>query len=300
MSTLGGLEAEILKTGGSLNNHTIANNSNAPIPNKSEPVEHANTSPMTQTGRAYHGFRPDLPDQRDYQFSSLGLNSTKLPTSVDLRPFQSPVLDQKSLGACTSFALTGALEALELKDKNPLMPMSQLFVYYNERSLENTVKSDAGASLRDGIKTLAANGCCAESMWPYNISQFETKPNSACYTNGLKYLIQSYYRVNTLTDMKTCLSLGYSYIFGITVYASFESVNANSTGIIPLPSKKEKVLGGHALLCCGYSDQNQWFIFKNSWSKNWGNAGYGFLPYSYMTNTSLSSDMWYISKDKGF
>jgi C1A family cysteine protease len=300
MSNLGGLEAEILKTGGSFNNHTIANNSNGPIPNKSEPVEHTNVSSVAQTGKNYNGFRPDLPDQRDFTFSSLGLNSTKLPTSVDLRPFQSPVLDQGQAGSCTSFALTGGLEALELKDKKSLIPMSQLFVYYNERALENTVKSDAGASLRDGIKTLAANGCCAESMWPYNIAKLETKPNSTCYTSGLNYIIQSYYRVQTLADMKTCLSLGYPFIFGITVYSSFESANATSTGIIPMPSKKERTLGGHALLAVGFDDSKQWFIFKNSWSKNWGNAGYGFLPYSYMTNTSLSSDMWYISKDKGF
>ena len=30
--------------------------------------------------------------------------------------------------------------------------------------------------LRDGMKTLAKQGVCPETMWPYVLSQFATKP----------------------------------------------------------------------------------------------------------------------------
>lgn len=252
------------------------------------------------SGRRKYGLKPDLPDQRDFLFSSLNLSQKipKIPAAVDLRPTCSPVEDQGQLGSCTANALAGGLEFLEDKDKIPMARMSRLFIYYNERAVEGTVNSDSGAAIRDGIKTLAAQGCCPETEWPYLISKFEIKPTPQCYTDGLKHIIQSYYRVQTLTDMKTCLAAGYPFVFGITVYASFESANATATGIIPMPGKKEKVLGGHALLCVGYDDSKQWFIFRNSWGITWGAKGYGFIPYSYLTSTSLASDMWYISRAK--
>ena len=75
-----------------------------------------------------------------------------LPASVNLRPKCPPIEDQRQLGSCTANALVGALEFLELKDGVPFMALSRLFVYYNERVIENTVMSNSGAQLRDGSK----------------------------------------------------------------------------------------------------------------------------------------------------
>jgi C1A family cysteine protease len=249
-------------------------------------------------GKRVYGFRPDLPDQRDYLFSSLK-KSVSLPASVDLRLHCPPVEDQSSLGACTSHALAGALEFLELKDKITLSHMSRLFIYYNERVLEHTVMSDSGAALRDGIKTLAKQGCCTEAHWPYIISKFETKPPVTCYTEGLTHVIQAYYRIQTLTDMKTCLASGYPFVFGFTVYESFENNTVTQTGIVPMPGPHEAVLGGHAVCCVGYDDHSSRFIVKNSWGTSWGMKGYFTIPYNYLTNPSLASDMWYISRARG-
>jgi C1A family cysteine protease len=248
-------------------------------------------------GKRTYGFRPDLPDQRDYVFSSLNLKPT-LPVSTDLRPTCSPVEDQGQLGSCTANALAGALEFLEDKDKIAMARMSRLFIYYNERALEGTVNSDSGAAIRDGIKSLSLKGCCPETDWPYNIAQFAVKPSTLCYVDGLKHLIQSYYRVQTLSDMKTCLASGFPFVFGFTVYTSFESATVAATGIVPMPMKSEKVLGGHAVLAVGYNDASQRFIVRNSWGVNWGMKGYFTIPYAYLTNSSLASDMWYISRAK--
>lgn len=177
--------------------------------------------------------------------------------------------------------------------------MSRLFVYYNERALEGTIRSDSGAAIRDGIKTLSKQGCCPETEWPYVISKFENKPPVNCYTDGLKHIIQSYYRILTLNDMKTCLASGFPFVFGFTVYESFESTAVAQTGIVPMPAKNEQVLGGHAVLAVGYNDAQQRFTVRNSWGAAWGMKGYFTIPYAYLTNTSLASDMWYISRAKG-
>ena len=57
----------------------------------------------------------------------------------------------------------------------PFTP-SRLFIYYNERALEGPSPTDSGAMLRDGIKAVAAQGACPETMWPYVEDKFADRP----------------------------------------------------------------------------------------------------------------------------
>jgi C1A family cysteine protease len=99
-----------------------------------------------------------------------------------------------------------------------------------------------------------------------------------------------------LVSLKSCLAAGYPFVFGFSVYDSFESAAVAATGIVPLPDvSTEELLGGHAVMACGYNDAKQVFIVRNSWGE-WGNNGYFTLPYSYMTSGDLASDFWQVSK----
>ena len=238
-------------------------------------------------------WKPDIPDQRDYKYKKV---KVALPTKVDLRTQCSPVEDQGQLGSCTANALVGALEFLELKNKVSFSDLSRLFVYYNERLIENTVNSDSGAMIRDGIKTLASQGVCSEPEWPYVITKFKSKPTSKCYTDALGHKISLYQRLNTLSDMKNCLAAGVPFVFGFTVYDSFESSTVAKTGVVNLPAKTEKVLGGHAVCAVGYDDSTNRFIVRNSWGTSWGQKGYFTIPYDYLANRNLSDDFWQIQK----
>jgi C1A family cysteine protease len=245
--------------------------------------------------RAY-GWVPDIPDQRDYRFRPLLKVPAKLPGRVDLRPLCSKVEDQGELGSCTANALAGALEFLERKDKIPFKDFSRLFIYYNERALEHSVNSDSGAMIRDGIKTLAKQGVCAEKSWPYDISRFKIKPKPECYQEALEHQITSYHRLSTLDQMRSCLAEGFPFVFGFAVYESFESQEVAKTGLVPMPKAKEQCLGGHAVLAVGYDDENQQFIVRNSWGTGWGMKGYFTMPYKYLSNRNLSDDFWTIRR----
>ena len=276
-----------------------------------------------------YGWIPDTPDNRDYQYSDLRkkmeeitekekeiasanaspirrrtittIDNVQIPTPplpfVDLRFTDSPIFNQGDLNSCTSNALVGALQFLEKKDKKEYIELSRLFVYYDQRVAENTINIDIGAKLRDGIKTLARLGVCSETCWPYNIQNFAVQTGHGCYREAANHRILTYYRINTLDDMKHCLDNGYPFVFGFSCYQSFESEEVAQTGIVNVPTTNESLLGGRAVTAVGYDDNTKKFIIRNSCGTNWGDKGYGYIDYEYLTNRNLSDDIWTIRRE---
>lgn len=256
------------------------------------------TTNMAKTKKAIttysYGWLPDLPDHRDLLYSAPLLVMRKLPNKTDLRSSCPPVYDQGSLGSCTANALGAAFQFGQIKQTIPNFIPSRLFIYYNERVLINTVQSDSGAFIRDGIKTMNAQGVCNEIDWPYLIPQFTTKPPAALYKKASTNQVLSYMRLNNanLLQLQSCLAEGFPFVFGFTVFESFQTISKN--GIMPMPSSKEQMLGGHAVMAVGYDDAKKLFIVRNSWTKKWGDHGYFYMPYSYITDTNRADDFWTI------
>jgi C1A family cysteine protease len=215
---------------------------------------------------------------------------------VDLRAGCPPVYDQGELGSCTANAIGAAIEFDQRKQKlpQPFTP-SRLFIYYNERALEGSIPTDSGAMLRDGIKVVASQGACPESMWPYVESRFAKRPAARCYEAGREHPALRYSRLpQSLRQMKACLAAGYPFLFGFTVYESFESDEVAASGITPMPTAWEVTLGGHAVMAVGYDDASSRFLVRNSWTAEWGLGGYFTLPYAYLADRNLADDFWTI------
>ena len=242
------------------------------------------------------GWVPDLPDHRDHLYAAPVVALRALPARVDLRNQCPPVYDQGQLGSCTANGVAAAMQFDRMKQHvQPDFIPSRLFIYYNERVMEGTVNSDSGAMIRDGIKSVAAQGDCPESEWPYDITKFTNKPTPPCYTDARKYKAIQYQRVaRNLNQMKGCLASGYPFVFGFTVYDSFESPQVAQTGVVPIPASTEQVLGGHCVVAVGYDDAQQRFIVRNSWGTDWGMQGYCTMPYAYVTDANLADDFWTI------
>jgi C1A family cysteine protease len=242
----------------------------------------------------YYGWIRDIPDQRDHLYAAPTAALVALPPKIDLRQQCPSVYDQGKLGSCTANAIAGAVQFDRRKQNlSPDFVPSRLFIYYNERVIEGTVKSDSGAQIRDGIKVVAKQGDCPEPEWPYDIQKFANKPSAQCFKDASKYKAIQYQRVTqNLNQMKGCLASGYPFVCGFTVYDSFESPAVAKTGVVPMPKPSEQVLGGHAVVAVGYDDSQQRFIVRNSWGPKWGMQGYFTMPYAYLTDANLSSDFW--------
>lgn len=248
----------------------------------------------TPTNFRKYGWKRDKLDIRDH--------TNKIPVfithddSVDLRDKCPGIYNQGELGSCTANAIAAAYEFDEIKqNENLLFIPSRLFIYYNEREMENTTEIDNGAEIRDGIKTINKIGVCPETLWPYDISKFTNKPTADCYENAKHHKSVKYHRLNnSLDELKSTLEEGYPFVFGFAVYESFESKEVADTGIMVMPSKKEKLLGGHAVMGVGYNDETRCFIIRNSWGIDWGDKGYFYMPYDFITSKNLCSDFWII------
>ncbi|NEW05125.1 C1 family peptidase [Paenibacillus sp. SYP-B3998] len=246
-----------------------------------------------------YNVKRDKRDFRDYFYRSVNyIREQQLPRKVDLRSQLSPIVNQGQLGSCTSNAIVSGLREYWLrKERNSSMRLSRLFHYWHERKLEGTVNRDSGATVRDGMKVLQKIGVCSEEDWPYRTARYKVKPDQVAESTAGTFRIAAYHRIYDLAGIKAALADGHPVVFGIWLYESFEGAVATRTGRIPYPNrKKEQLLGGHALLAVGYQDGKQKgqgvIIVRNSWGKDWGDKGYGYIPYSFFKNSLLTFDYW--------
>lgn len=252
---------------------------------------------MRKIERKY-GWIPDMPDHRDFVYRVVA--PIKLPIKVDLRSMDNPIMDQGALGSCTANAISAAYMFDLRRQGKALFTPSRLFIYYNERVMEGTIDQDAGAMIRDGIKAINKLGVCNEDIWPYNIGDFAKKPDTKCFKEALKHKAIEYRRVmRSMNDMRGVLAAGLPFVIGFSVYESFESRKVSKTGVMTMPGKKEKLLGGHAVMVVGYDNDKEYWIVRNSWGTGWGDKGYFYMPYDYLLNANLSDDFWVVQKVTG-
>jgi C1A family cysteine protease len=271
------------------------------------------------------GWLPDYPDFRDYteeeksvktMLTKVGVTKAlkaALPTSVDLRPWCAPIENQGALGSCTANAGVSIFEYFERRAFGKHIDASRLFLYKTTRNMLHWT-GDTGAFLRTTMGAMVLFGIPPEEYWPYITADYEKEPPAFCYAFAQNYQAMSYYRLDPsgtsktalLTNIKTNLAGGLPSMFGFTIYGSY--TQANTTGMIPYPTKGEKIIGGHAVVAVGYDDsvkiKNTFagatetkgaLLIRNSWGTGWGSSGYGWLPYEYVLK-GLAVDWWSMIK----
>lgn len=257
-----------------------------------------------------YGWIPSPPDFRDHIYEPPPARvSGPLPRKTNNRGKAKgspwfPIWEQGRLGSCGPHtACRDIVFAGLVQQSLPSLRMpSRLFVYWTARREmgRSNLLQDSGVTNRDMLSALHKYGWCEEDLLPYSdvntgsaADPFRREPSQACFDQAAGRKIVEYLSVpQDLETMKTCLAGGDPFIFGFSVYQSFESPEVERTGIVPMPGAREKKLGGHDVLVIDYDDDLQAFLFVNSYGADWGQQGLGAIPYAYATNPRLASDFW--------
>lgn len=255
----------------------------------------------TQKKIERYGRIPDLPDIRDLKFSVV--TPTPVLDFADCTGKMPPIVNQGDLGSCTANAVAAAYYAtLTPGQKLVIVAVSRLFVYYWERYIENTVNFDSGASVKDSVAAVHTYGAPPETSWPYDIRRFKVKPSGPVIKEALNHQATLYMSVaQTANELRHALMTNFPVLMGFTVYESFESDQVARTGIVPMPTRNEKVLGGHAVVIVGYDQRrpaNQTWKLRNSWGTTWGDHGYFYVSDEFMFS-ELCSDFRTIRASEG-
>ena len=240
------------------------------------------------------GYRPETQQTSDKHYQVDRDRVGRLPKKIDLRPFMTAVENQGDSNSCTANAMAGAYEYLDNRLNSNAVDVSRLFIYYNARLLDGDVDKDQGTYLSSCITVLKKYGACSEETWPFQLGRIREQPHDRAYDEATRFQLEDAERVDVDLDaMRSCLASGYPFAFGLVLFESFQM--AGEAGIVPMPDpENERMDGGHAMLCVGYSDRDRVFIVRNSWGSNWGDQGYCYIPYDYMTNSDLNHDCWMI------
>lgn len=268
------------------------------------------------------GWHRDLPDIRDRTAESESIHKIlgqcnrlkavvkkKLPKKVDLRQWCSPIENQGSIGSCTAHAGVGLMEYYERRTSGKHTEVSRLFLYKVTRQLLG-FKGDEGAYLRSTMKAMVLFGVPPEKYWPYRVDKFNDEPDNFCFSFAQNYQAIKYYRLDppgrspadVLAEVKKNLAAELPSMFGFSVYNSMPALG-EGTGNIPYPGRGDSLDGGHAVVAVGYDDDKKIgadtgaLLIRNSWGTQWGEAGYGWLPYKYVL-TGLADDFWALVKQE--
>jgi hypothetical protein len=226
-----------------------------------------------------------------------------------------PIEDQGNFPTCTAHVVVGVLELLQKRLSNrPFRDLSRGFLHRRtaDRS-EGILACDAELTLERVFDTLKVLGVPFESAWPYQDPCGDKPSNIEIWTMLWKYTCGGSYRLDSdeYADpnppqsrpgiIKRHIDNGQPVTVVIPSYSGSPLDAVGATGYVPMPAgpPTPPIDYMHSLLIIGYDDLRGpngrdgtgAFEIRNSFGTSWGDSGYGWLPYGYVTG-NLAEDFW--------
>lgn len=153
---------------------------------------------------------------------------------------------------------------------------SRLFIYYNARLTDRSISkiSDEGAYLSHYARALENFGACEEYFWPFDHRLVNHQPSMNAYRAARKLSIKTTRLPIDARTIRHYVSHGFPVVLGIYLPLTASEQVRNNNGFIDVPHIIEgttRETEMHAIVICGYDDQNQIFIVRNSWGRRWVN-----------------------------
>lgn len=208
---------------------------------------------------------PILPPQ--YKKATKEEDFEKIDMSQDI----GEIRDQGPEGSVVGFSVAYAMQAAIKAKSNEVVVLSPRSIYNAAKEIDKSpIDIDTGAHLTSALRAVKETGAYLESDWPY-ANKMKPKPKTKP-----AYKILSYQKLIKIEDILNEMKQDKVVIVGITATEEFMSSDAAKSGkiVTRLPLK---IIGGHSVCLVGYDGKEAEFKFANSWSKNWGANGFGFI-----------------------
>ena len=234
-------------------------------------------------------------DSRDWQYAAPRtlLAAGASVEAFDLGPnWRGQMFDQGSANTCGPCAASADILHDEyIQNTDPAPTPSRQFIWWIARQFQGTLDYPSGVSNYSMLKALAEHGWCKNSLCPDD-PDHRKRPSDAAFADAAaRKNTLTYYEVpRDLDQMRACLVGGDPFLIGFMAYTSFRSTEVLSTGVMPMPKAGEAVIGGHAVVACGFNNSTGRIKFKNSYGLGWGSKGFGEIPYAYLLDPNLSGD----------
>jgi C1A family cysteine protease len=263
---------------------------------------------LAESARVHHGrrlhCRPSPPDARDYKYARMiRLTGTaKKPATIDYRPVMPPVFDQGDRGSCVACAAAWTIKAYQeiVQGDFPEDGLSAAFLYTLCKQNDGE-PDEEGTTPKTAMQILRNYGICWEDTMPYSTLTSLPAPKVPPIPRGcagsLNNRIKTYAQLCSVTDrirsqtlavIRKALENEGPIIMAIQVYSNFEP---DKQGVLPMPAGI--LLGGHAVGIVGDLPDKQYLILRNSWGTSWGQNGYAYMPYAWLTSQSVFTG-WHV------
>jgi hypothetical protein len=213
---------------------------------------------------------PDLPDIRDWMYQPALVN---LASRWD-PPRNLHILDQKSEGACTGFALAAVINYLNQQRGEDDKKVSMRMLYeMAKRHDEWDGENYSGSSCRGAIKGWYNMGVAEESLWSYQANK-PGRFSLEAAKNARNNTVGAYYRLNhRVSDFHAAINEAGVIYCSARVHQGWASDQVKD-GLI---SDHDEHAGSHAFAIVGYDEKGFWI--QNSWGKQWGKDGLAIWTY---------------------
>ncbi len=218
-------------------------------------------------------------------------STTSLPSSIDLSSSMPVPGNQGSQGSCVGWASAYALKSYQEKVEMG-WSLNSTHTVFSPAYIYNQINGgvDNGSYPSDALQLMIDKGAATWAMMPYDQNDYTTQPTAAINNHAKNYKALEYRRLLGTEQMKASLANRNAILIGMKVYSSFYYLQGS--GSVYQPNiNSESNEGGHAVTIVGYDDNKYGGAFKiiNSWGINWGDGGYFWLPYSYVSDLIMVS-----------
>lgn len=226
---------------------------------------------------------PSPYDRRDYKFKNL------IPVSAMIIPDQyeterTPfIFDQGSSSMCCAASYC-TIRYLQEKEQSEIsQPFSPAFQYANRIEGED-------------FEGMYIRSCCKkglEGSIPYSdlpgfyklatCKRLVNKNKKEFFEKASHFPISSYYQCSNRESVQAAILTTKAVLGGVFIYDSFYNIDESSY-VLYDKNKDTKNYGGHAIVICGWKtddDGKFWWRIQNSWGKEWGDKGRGWIPEEY-------------------